>query len=553
MAVADQRPIKGEVEPAPEAEVQTVQEPSEPEKSTELDAAAQPKAETTAQPEPDAPEQPSSDSEADEVQDEEEKQPEGPLDHNLTPDAAKIGFGPTAKEEKGRSKEDKDEPKLKKIKRGSKQNRYLAQSVVLEESGLSGLVRGAIFLVSLSVICFALWAWFSMLDEIAPTTGEVIPEGPVQMVQHLEGGIVREVLVRPRELVEKGQLLVKMDPDGPNAEYQQMRARWAHLTLQAERLRAYLEDHPPNFGHVGQSFPGLERDQWVLLKAQRIAYESERMSIDVDEEKTHTHIRNLEAQQEALRQRLLIHAEELALRERGLEKGLVSRMVVLGTRREVAQVQEEIDRVRGEILTSEGELNSTSQRMVELESRRRQEGLMELNQVAGELAQVTEGLRRLKSRMDRLEIRSPVRGVVQELLVRSVQGVLAPGGLVAQVVPMEETVHVETRINSRDIGHVTVGQKVTIKVQTYDFARYGGIDGILKSVSPTTFEDEKGGEPFYKGLVRLEKSYVGNNPNENRVLPGMVVQADIHTGSKTLAEYILKPIYASVNKAFRER
>lgn len=159
---------------------------------------------------------------------------------------------------------------------------------------------------------------------------------------------------------------------------------------------------------------------------------------------------------------------------------------------------------------------------------------------------------KLEDRANRLEIRAPVRGIVKGLQAHTIGGVIAPGALVLEIVPMDEELVVEARVATTHVGHVEVGQPVTVKVLTYDFARYGGIPGRLRSVSASTFvaEDET---PYYKAVIALDRNYVGGDPNRNLVLPGMTVQADIKTGRKTLLQYLLKPVYSSIDEAFQER
>ena len=186
------------------------------------------------------------------------------------------------------------------------------------------------------------------------------------------------------------------------------------------------------------------------------------------------------------------------------------------------------------------------------EEQAREQALAELSESANELIQVEEALIEAKDRVRRLDIVTPVRGIVKGLRVHTVGGIVPPGEVISEIVPLDEELIIEAKIQPRDVGHVRFGQPVTVKVTTYDFARFGGISGELKDVSASTFLDEQG-EPYYKGIVSLDKNYVGSDPGQNRVMPGMTVQADIKTGKKTLFSYLLKPVYSSVSTSFRER
>jgi HlyD family type I secretion membrane fusion protein len=170
---------------------------------------------------------------------------------------------------------------------------------------------------------------------------------------------------------------------------------------------------------------------------------------------------------------------------------------------------------------------------------------------AAELAQVAESLARAVDRANRLTIDSPVRGIVQNLQIRTIGGVIPAGGALMDIVPVDDELLVEARVSTRDRGHVHEGQQASVKITTYDFVRYGAVHGIVTSISPTTFVDEKDGQPYYKAMVALDHPWVGSS--DNGLLPGMTVQADVITGEKTLLQYLLKPIFVSLAHAFHER
>ncbi len=154
--------------------------------------------------------------------------------------------------------------------------------------------------------------------------------------------------------------------------------------------------------------------------------------------------------------------------------------------------------------------------------------------------------------MKRLKIRSPSYGYVKGLNVKTIGGVIESGAVLIEIVPLEDSMIIEAKISPKDIGHVIKGQKVTIKFSAFDFSRYGTVDGKLESISATTFVDEDGTR-YYLGRMSLAKNYVGNDPKQNLIVPGMTVQADIVTGSKSILSYLLKPIHSSITSSFTER
>lgn len=408
-------------------------------------------------------------------------------------------------------------------------------------------------MVAVLIFTFLVWAANSSIDEMAATTGQVIPNSPIQMIQHLEGGIIEKIYVEQGQIIKQGGPLFSLSPEAARAELNQMRVRHASLNAQKIRLTALLENKVANFSEIQEDFKGIVLDQRKLLRAQRTSIKSQIGLLENRIERTQARLENLVHQQESLQRQMQYAAEEMAVRQKGYEKGLMSKLTVIAANRDKVRVESEMVRNSGDIMSARKDLNESISELEGLIDSNREEHLRELGSVSAELSQVTEGMNRQQDRVKRLMIYSPVWGIVKELKLKTVGGVIAPGSVIAEIIPLDATRRVETKISPRDIGHVKVGQGVTVKVATYDFARYGGINGILESISPTTFTDQSGGEAYYQGIVRLDKSHVGMDPEQNQVLPGMTVQADIHTGAKTLMEYLLKPIYSSVNKSFRER
>lgn len=439
------------------------------------------------------------------------------------------------------------------LKQGLKQHRFMAQSVVLEESGLSNHVRSAMLAVSLVVIAFLVWASFSTIDEIASTQGQVMPSSPTQRIQHLEGGIIREILVQEGQVVKEDAVIVRLDSEAVLADLNQLNAKKASLQAQEIRIRSFLSGKEADFSAIPPVYQFFTLNQNRHLLAQRSALASERGVLETRISRSRSRVENLLDQQKNLEGQKAFYSQELAMKKEAYEQGIVSKLVFLGIQRDASRTDAELVRNGGDLTTARRELEEAVGDLDQLVEKSRESSLRELGSVTTDLAQTEEQSRRLADRVRRLEVRSPVWGVVNNLQVETVGGVIAPGALIAEIIPMDSTRRVETHISTRDIGHVAVGQTVTVKVTTYDFARYGGIGGILESISATTFKENDQKEPFFKGIVRLEKSFVGFNEKKNPVLPGMTVQADIDTGSKTLMEYMLKPIYASVNNAFRER
>lgn len=438
------------------------------------------------------------------------------------------------------------------VKRGDRQTRFLAQSVILEESGGSGLIRWAIIAISLAICAFIVWAAVTNVDEIAVTSGEVVPTGRVQTIQHLEGGIVAEILVEEGIVVEKNEIMVKLSKAVAYAELSQQTARLASLQLQSERLRAVGEGREPDYSFLGDEYNELLADQIRIYRISLEAAENRRKVINDQIKQREAELAAFREEEETLLRNLEYLEEELVMQESLYQQGLTSRMVYLDVQKEVNDAVGDLAKLTSERKKSAEGLEEAISRLSELDSDTREAALGEMGDLAAEIASLKEAIARSKDRVNRLDVRAPVRGIIKGLEANTIGGVVPPGGVLLEIVPLDEELVVETRITTRDVGHVKVGHPVTVKVSTFDFARYGGIDGTLEDISAATFLDEEG-EPYYKGRVSLVQNFVGSDPEKNVVMPGMTVQADINTGNKTLLEYLLKPIVSSVNESFRER
>ena len=434
----------------------------------------------------------------------------------------------------------------------SERTRFLAHAILLEEAGPPRAIGALVFFLFALVGGFVAWAAIAKIDEAAVAQGQVIPAGSVRLVQHLEGGIVAAIRVKEGDIVERGQTVVVLDPTAAQAELDQLRARAAALALRAERLRAFALDRDADFSDVGVAHAALVDDQRAILQLQAEARDTQRevLKKQIAERKAELNI--LAEQRRTLARQVDLVEEELAMRDTLLKKGLMSRVVYLETQRQLNQARGDLVEVTGQAARARESIAGAYGRLYELDARLRNDALNEMGTVTGELLQVRETIARLVDRVRRLQVKAPVDGVVKELHIHTLGGVIAPGADIMEIVPIDEELVIEARIAPRDVGHVTIGQDVSVKISTYDFARFGDLPGTLERISASTFQDEKG-QHYYKGIVRLARNYVGDDPAQNLVLPGMTVQANILTGERTVMQYLLKPIYRAMDTAFRER
>lgn len=429
--------------------------------------------------------------------------------------------------------------------------KYLSQSLVLEEVGPPKALSHLLLIVSFLVGGLLVFAGFTEVSETAVARGQLVPAGSVHTIQHLEGGILAEIAVEDGQKVDQGELLVRFDGTAALSELEQMQAREIGLALRAERLRAFVANREPDFA-FGAGYPDLVRDQREILQLQIEARVAQRNVALSRIKQRKAELETMAKQRVGLEKQVGIMEEQTDMWRKLLDKGLVSRMVYLETERARAQTSAELTGLLGRTTETRAALGEAESSLLELESKLRNEALSEMGTVTADLTQVREAIGKLEDTVRRLEVKAPTRGVVMGLATRTIGGVIGPGQQLMEIVPLNDEIVAEVRLSPRDIGHLREGQPAQVTVTTYDLARFGAIDGRLKHLSATTFEDEQK-EPFYKGIIELSQNYVGTVPGQNLIQPGMVVDANIKTGSKSLLEYLLRPVYRGLDGAFRER
>ena len=430
--------------------------------------------------------------------------------------------------------------------------RYLAQSVALEETGNPFLAKLVIGTVSLIVLTFTIWAAVTRIDEVAVTTGKVVPVGQVQVVQHSEGGVISAILIHEGDVVVVGQTLILLDVTSLKTELKEMHLREVSLRLQARRLLAFANREPLDFYDIDTEYIGLVMDQKKVFQSQVHARDETVKLLQNRIRQKQNEIDLLRQQELTLIAKLALLEEQFELRRKLTERGLSSKMSFLEIRRTLNQAQGDLSQLVSKKKLTANALEESQISLSELDAQLTNQAMTEMSAIRSELVQVQEALKRLVNRVEGARIVANVSGTVQSLNVNSPGGVVAPRAVLLEIVPLDQELIVESRVSSRDIGHVTLHQPVSVKFTAYDFARYGGISGVLRQISPSTFLDERG-EPYYKAVIVLDSTHVGPDPGVRPVFPGMTVQANIMTGDKTIMEYLLKPIYTSVREALQER
>ncbi len=430
--------------------------------------------------------------------------------------------------------------------------RHLSYPLLLEQAGPPILVRIQILLLIVAVFGFLIWAAITQLKETVQASGEVIPSGSVIAIQHLEGGIVSKILVRDGDLVEIGDVLIRLDSSAALAQQKENDVRAVILEIRAERLTASAENRRPKFDDLPKKFSEIVRAEKAIFRQNEEEIRNELRILMHQKRQRIAELEVLKSQARKLVDRAGILSKQKSMRESLLARGLVSKILYFQTLVQHGAAVGELEEVRGKIVGARSTIREVQSKIKQVRSSYRNKSLDEAGSVAAELASVRETAFALRDRVERLEVKAPVHGIIKGLTTNTVGGVVQPGGIISEIVPIDEELIVEVRINPLDIGHIRKGQKADIKITTYDFSRFGAIEGHIINISGTTFKDREG-EVYYKASIRLNKTYVGTDKFANPVLPGMISEISIGTGQRTLLEYLLKPIFLSFESAFNER
>ena len=416
-----------------------------------------------------------------------------------------------------------------------------------------GFAHLLLFAIAAFFVVFFAWAGWAELEEVTRGEGKVIPSRQVQVVQNLEGGIVAEILVREGAIVERGQVLVRIDDVRAASELRESRQRHLALLGALGRLRAEVGATDVAFApEVQAEAPDLAQNERALYRARQAALQSE-----LDVLKSQAQQREQEQSELATRLGQLERSHGLALEELKITEPLaasrvVSKVQLLRLQREVSDLAGELEATRLAVPRVEAALREAKRRIEERELGFRADAQRELNAVQAEAAALHEVITAAADRVSRTEVRAPVRGTIKQLFVNTVGGVIQPGADLIEIVPLEDNLLVEAKVRPADIAFLHPGQPAVVKVTAYDFAIYGGLDGVVEDISADTITDERG-DSFYRVRVRTHDNALDKAGEPLPIIPGMTTQVDILTGEKTVLDYLLKPILRAKERALRER
>jgi adhesin transport system membrane fusion protein len=397
------------------------------------------------------------------------------------------------------------------------------------------------------------WSSVAELDEVAVSTGEVVPLGRIKVVQHLEGGIIKEIYVREGDTVKENQPLMLLDLASAGTNREELRARLDGLLLMAARLEAEAGGKAPEFP------ADLAARQPAVVAAQRQTHDARKRELDstinVMREQVRQkelEVRELDSKRKASGRNLELAKQRLKMSSSLLGSGLTARVEHLKLEAEVESLEGDVQTLTSSIPRAQAALSESQQRQREIEVKFRREAQDELSKTELEMSRVRELLAKATEQGVRSEVRSPNDGIVKNMKFNTLGGVIRPGDPIMEIVPTGDNLVVESKLNPTDRGYVESGQRALIKVSTYDYARYGGLEGEVILVAPDSTTDQQG-NVYFRVVVHPDKTYLGRRPGELPITPGMQATVDIHTGTKSVMEYMVKPVLKLRHEAFRER
>ena len=371
-----------------------------------------------------------------------------------------------------------------------------------------------LWLIVAILIIFFLWASLSKIDQITRALGQVIASTRTQIIQSSDGGVIEEMLVKEGDLVKKGQLLARLDKTKVEAAFLETRARCVALSAAQARLNAEIFGGEPKFPKDIKNYPQFKENQLMLLRKRRVAINEDISSLE---------------------KMLTLAKKELNLSTPLLKTGDVSMGDVIKLQRQAADLEAQISNKRNKYL---------------------QDLQAELSKVSEDLASAQQSLAQRQDQLDHIELKSPANGVVKNVRITTLGGVIKASEEVMQIVPIEDNLVIEAKIKPSDVAFLKIGLPVNVKIDSYDYTIYGSLKGKLTYISPDTLsEDLKQGEQaYYRIQVQTEGRRFSNRPSQNlEIQPGMTATVEVRTGENTILNYLIKPLIKTLNESLTER
>lgn len=415
------------------------------------------------------------------------------------------------------------------------------------------VVRLTIWALIGFILFLLVWAHFAVVEEVTRGEGKAVPSSRLQKIQNLEGGIVAEIFVHDGQVVEAGAPLLRLDDTRFASNVGETEADRLGLELRVERLKAEIAGVLLSFPEALRSQAAVQADsELALFDSRQRQLHDEVAGLEEQLIQRRQELREYASKQGQFRNSLTLLRQEIRMSEPLVAEGAASEVELLRLRRAEVEARGQLEATTLAIPRAEAAIAEVERKIGETRARFRSEALTQLNEMQTELSKVQSTGKALEDRVKRTLVTSPVRGIVKQVLVNTIGGVIQPGSDLVEIVPLDDTLLVEARIRPQDIAFLHPGQAATVKFTAYDYTIYGGLKGKLEQIGADTVTDEDGNS-FYVIKLRTEKSHLGSAEDPLLIIPGMVASVDILTGEKSILSYLLKPILRARAEALRER
>lgn len=406
-------------------------------------------------------------------------------------------------------------------------------------------------LISLTAIAMAiciLLAALIQIDEVTRGMGKVIPSSKAQIVQAAEPTLIREILVRQGQMVQKGQLLVRLDDSQSASALGQLTAENARLEARAQRLQS------EGTGASADCAAGEACDEErQLAQVRRATAQSRESALAASVEQRQRELSEAQATVAALTDSVRLAREQVNMLQPLAAKGIVPQTELLSAQRDLVDVQGRLSAAQQTVGRASAGIREAQAQVSTARNDFRQQALNERSEVVTKMAVNTESMKGASARQERNELRAPVTGLINDVQVTTVGGFVNPGEKILQVVPVGDRLLVEARVSPKDIAFIKVGDRANVKVTAYDFSIYGGLSGTVRVIGSDSIYDEAERQAYYSVVVETDRSYITKGDQKLPIMPGMICDVEIITGSKSILTYLLKPVLRAFGEAMTER
>lgn len=410
-----------------------------------------------------------------------------------------------------------------------------------------------VWIILFVVIWLVIWANYAELDKIVRGDGKVVPSSQIQVIQNLEGGIVEEIFYRSGDKVKQGDILIKLDNTQFASSYGESQMRAEQLRAKAQRLQSEAFDKPLKLKlkYDTPLITELYDREKALYEARQKQLLTQTSILQAQVKQHQLELQEAYSQETQLTRSHQLLKQEISMMKPLVRQGIASEVDLLKIQRQENDALTKLKSTKNSIPKLRSVIAESKSKLTQAKEEFMNKAHEELNETLAEISQIEQSNTALEDRVRRTEISSPVNGTIKQLLVNTIGGVVQPGSDIVEIVPDDDSLVLETKIQPADIGFIYPGLKAKVKFTAYDFAIYGGLEGTVTQLSADTITDEEGNS-FYIARIKTDKNHLGTETDPLFLLPGMTASVDVIVGKHTVLEYIIKPIIKAKDLALRE-